>query len=352
MKRSQATPGRLAIVLGPRGTAAVARASGGRRRTDYARRLIQRLVRAPAGVRARLVENPAPALPRDRAHRSRLDVRMPAQLRADFDAWCGSRLRAPDALRAAVHLDAAGALFGAEPAPAAPGELSELLASPVPAARARSAEPQRSQRRPPRRAPKRRVARPKPPAAPRRRSAHELALERVVERVRQRRESEPFYCAAFERDCPAMSASVSTATARDTQRMLEALDEAPGGFLLSPDWAPSTQLDFALALADRPCGAKLRILLGAANEAGPHRRRPRGCWRDCGPGCGAGQARRTREHGRSHRALAGGWLAGRGRRRSGVGRVSPMDAVGGAARTSESGLTCDAAGSYRVAIWL
>ena len=63
-----------------------------------------------------------------------------------------------------------------------------------------------------------------------------------------------------------MSASVSTATARDTQRMLEALDEAPGGFLLSPDWAPSTQLDFALALADRPCGAKLRILLGAAND--------------------------------------------------------------------------------------
>ena len=63
-----------------------------------------------------------------------------------------------------------------------------------------------------------------------------------------------------------MSASVSTATARDTQRMLEALDEAPGGFLLSPDWAPSTQLDFALALADRPCGAKLRILLGVEND--------------------------------------------------------------------------------------
>ena len=260
---SRATPasGRLAVVLGPREVAALGRARGSDKQTDYARVLIQRLVGSSGHVRDLLVAHPAPPLPLDRRQRTRLDVRMPLDRRWSLDRWCGEVLAPADAFRAALHLDAAGRLAGAARVVEGSGR-SGSAPRPTPGSR----PPTRSEEGPPTPSCRSRRARASGVATSQV-SPHDRALHEVAARVRRRREADPFYDPGFGAACGTDSTvEVSSGDSDATEAMIEDLVDEPSSFRLVRTWSNAAEIEFAHALADRQVGTELRLLVGVAND--------------------------------------------------------------------------------------
>lgn len=282
MSPATAPSGRLAVFLGPLEVAALTRARGSEKQTDYARTLIGRLVASPTSLRDRLADHPSPPLPFDTRHRERLDVRMDDALRRRLDSWCGPRLPVADAVRAAIHMDAAGALDGGRGDASRPDVA--LGAPPSSVQMGRSAggnAPADSRSRPSRtrrKARKRRVEKPSPvaardlagspardPAPPPARSLHEQALERVAERVRSRRAADPFHDPLFG---SSLTVEVHAGGEGDTAVLVDTVTEFPEDFLLAASWSDEVELEVARLLAYRPADVSLRILVGTANGQG------------------------------------------------------------------------------------
>lgn len=133
---------RFTLTLGPEDRRALAQfvaLSGATSRPDVVRELAARLSAAPAAVRSRIASAAVPPLPADSSQSKRLDARISPDDRAEFERWCGDRLRPQDALRAALHLLATDAEFAAELGYGEAGDPSE-----APAAAPRRPEPVRT----------------------------------------------------------------------------------------------------------------------------------------------------------------------------------------------------------------
>jgi hypothetical protein len=90
--------------------------------------------------------------------------------------------------------------------------------------------------------------------------------------VRRQREADPFYDPGLDAAFGLASTVVVRAgDSDDTEAMIADLVDEPGTFLLVRAWSNDAEVEVARALADRPAGAELRLLVGAANdpEQGP-----------------------------------------------------------------------------------
>jgi len=225
--------------------------------------MIAALVRAPGDVRDRLRRAPVDPLPEDRREQTRLDVRMPSELRERFDKWVGHS-DLGQIIRAAILDTEAGDAEKPSEVPAHE-TLARTKSRGSPEEGARTLTPPR---KPLRTAPQRRgitwkernqtpAARPPKAAAPGSPSADVLDL--IAARVRQRRREQ--WCLGR----PILTVRVERADPEDSDRLVETLIDDPGCFLLAATWDGEVEVALAARIADGAAGDELRILIGLRN---------------------------------------------------------------------------------------
>jgi len=295
---------RLTITLGPddqRAVASFMALSGASSRPDAVRELAVRLAAAPAAVREQLA---ATALPRlGGSGTRRLDARIASNDRDALDRWCGTAIRAQDAIRAALHLSTTEDDFAAElglevaPTPAAPADPvpPSPPRRPGPSSPSTQPTPRRTQpttnpapvrkppsRRPPRRPPARRAPDPFAPAhstltapwppTPRTIPAVEVAdgweTRSLLDRLKSGRENIHFAPAWTDEVEAAVEDLVELLGGGDSATIVVGLDRKPWGVHDEDGDRVGSGFDWSLVPVPRPKSIAHDMLVSAHMAGG------------------------------------------------------------------------------------
>ena len=238
-------PGRLSVVLGPEDVAVLDELAGGRPRTKYARRLIRKLVTADGDIKGALPD-PVP-LPLDSKERTRLDVRLSADLRRQLKQWCGQDLRLGDAIRGALHADKGGLLTPSTAEQPSNGA-RRLRAKPI-VQMPRRSRPLRARSRKPDHRPG------QPAQPPRPRTPRQQRVDAIADRVRHRQLGRMI--------APRVEVEVTNATVAETEALVDHLEDDPGPTLLASCWSAEVEIAIAELLADGEPFSRHHVVLGA-----------------------------------------------------------------------------------------